>query len=124
MPRENLRVERWPIDRLLPYAANARTHGPDQVAQIAASIAEFGFNVPCLIDERGVLIAGHGRLLAAKYLGLLDVPVIQLGHLTDARPFFDSIDPTSTGLKRLAPLSVLCSRMGSSPKTMTPEKIL
>jgi DNA modification methylase len=85
MPRDDLRVERWPIDRLLPYAANARTHEPEQVAQIAASIAEFGFNVPCLIDERGVLIAGHGRLLAARKLGLADVPVIRLDHLTDAQ---------------------------------------
>lgn len=85
MRREDLQVEQWPIDRLLPYAANARTHEPEQVAQIAASIAEFGFNVPCLIDERGVLIAGHGRLLAAKKLGLADVPVIRLDHLSDAQ---------------------------------------
>jgi DNA modification methylase len=85
MPREAERIERWPIDRLLPYAANARTHDSEQVAQIAASIAEFGFNVPCLIDERGVLIAGHGRLLAARKLGLADVPVIRLDHLSDAQ---------------------------------------
>ncbi|WP_337875579.1 site-specific DNA-methyltransferase [Elioraea sp.] len=85
MPREELAVERWPIERLLPYAANARTHPEDQVAQIAGSIAEFGFNVPCLVDERGVLVAGHGRLLAARRLGLVEVPVIRLGHLTDAQ---------------------------------------
>lgn len=78
-------VERWPIERLLPYAANARTHPAEQVAQIAGSIAEFGFNVPCLVDERGVLIAGHGRLLAARKLGLAEVPVIRLDHLTDAQ---------------------------------------
>jgi DNA modification methylase len=82
---DRLKVELWPVDRLLPYAANARTHPTDQVAQIAASIAEFGFNVPCLVDDRGVLIAGHGRLLAARHLGLTEVPVIQLGHLTDAQ---------------------------------------
>jgi DNA modification methylase len=82
---ERLEVESWPIERLLPYAANARTHPEDQVAQIAGSIAEFGFNVPCLIDDRGVLIAGHGRLLAARRLGLEDVPVIRLGHLTEAQ---------------------------------------
>src|SRR3989304_1296251 len=76
-------VERWPLARLLPYAANARTHPVEQIAQIAGSIAEFGFNVPCLVDERGVLIAGHGRLLAAKRLGLAEVPVIRLGHLSD-----------------------------------------
>jgi DNA modification methylase len=80
-----LQVELWPIDRLLPYAANARTHPDEQVAQIAGSIAEFGFNVPCLVDDRGVLIAGHGRILAAKRLGLQQVPVIRLGHLTDAQ---------------------------------------
>jgi DNA modification methylase len=84
-PANTLQVELWPIDRLLPYAANARTHPDDQVAQIAGSIAEFGFNVPCLVDDRGVLIAGHGRIVAAKRLGLKQVPVIRLGHLTDAQ---------------------------------------
>ena len=70
MPPDELSVEQWPIERLLSYVANARTHPDEQVAQIAGSIAEFGFNVPCLVDERGVLIAGHGRLIAAKRLGL------------------------------------------------------
>lgn len=78
-------IEKWPLDRLLPYAANARTHSESQVAQIAGSIAEFGFNVPVLVDDKGVLIAGHGRLLAARHLGLDAVPVIRLGHLTDAQ---------------------------------------
>lgn len=82
---EPLQVESWPIERLLPYAANARTHPEEQVAQIAGSIAEFGFNVPCLVDERGVLVAGHGRVLGAMRLGLQQVPVIRLGHLTDAQ---------------------------------------
>lgn len=82
---DSLQVESWPIDRLLPYAANARTHPDEQIAQIAGSVAEFGFNVPCLVDDRGVLIAGHGRILAAKRLGLDQVPVIRLGHLTDAQ---------------------------------------
>ncbi len=80
-----LSVEQWPVERLLPYAANARTHDEAQVAQIAASIAEFGFNAPCLVDERGILIAGHGRLLGARKLGLTEVPVICLGHLTEAQ---------------------------------------
>ena len=84
-PRLPDNVERWPVDRLLPYIANARSHPEAQVAQIAGSIAEFGFNVPCLVDERGVLIAGHGRLLAAKRLGLAEIPVIRLGHLTGAQ---------------------------------------
>ena len=85
MPLDADRIEHWPIDRLLPYIANARSHPEAQVAQIAGSIAEFGFNVPCLVDERGVLMAGHGRLLAAKRLGLAEIPVIRLGHLTGAQ---------------------------------------
>ena len=85
MQRDTIQIEQWPLDRLLPYAANARTHPDEQVAQIAGSIAEFGFNVPCLVDERGVLVAGHGRLLAAQRLGLSQVPVIQLDHLSDAQ---------------------------------------
>ena len=82
-------IEHWPLDRLLPYAANARTHSDRQVTQIASSIAAFGFNVPCLVDERGVLIAGHGRLLAARQLELETVPVIRLEHLSEveARAF-------------------------------------
>ena len=78
-------IEHWPLDRLLPYAANARTHSDDQVAQIAGSIAAFGFNVPCLVDDRGVLIAGHGRLLAARQLELETVPVLRLEHLSEAQ---------------------------------------
>jgi len=66
----------------MPYAANARTHSEHQVGQIAGSIREFGFNVPCLVDDKDELITGHGRLLAAKRLGLAEVPVIRLGHLT------------------------------------------
>jgi DNA modification methylase len=84
-PRLPDSVEHWTLDRLLPYVANARSHPEAQVAQIAGSIAELGFNAPCLVDERGVLIAGHGRLLAAKRLGLAEIPVIRLGHLTGAQ---------------------------------------
>ncbi len=85
MPHDASSIERVAVEALLPYAANARTHSDEQVAQIAASIAEFGFIAPCLIDDRGVLIAGHGRLLAARRLGLRDVPAIRLKHLTDAQ---------------------------------------
>ncbi len=74
-----------PTDRLVPYIRNARTHSADQVAQIAASIAEFGFTNPILIGEDEVIIAGHGRLQAARSLGLTEVPVIVLDHLTDAQ---------------------------------------
>ena len=72
-----------PVASLVPYAANARTHSDVQVAQIAASIAEFGFVNPVLVDAAGVLVAGHGRVLAAKRLGLTSVPAIRLAHLTE-----------------------------------------
>jgi DNA modification methylase len=74
-----------PLASLAPYAANARQHPPEQVAQLAASISEFGFTVPVLVDDAGVLIAGHGRVLAAKALGLEEVPAIRLAHLTEAQ---------------------------------------
>lgn len=80
-----LQIEHWPIDRLQVFAANARQHSPEQVEQIAASIKEFGFNVPCMVDEEGVLIAGHGRMLAARKLGLKSVPVVQLRHLSESQ---------------------------------------
>jgi len=78
-------VEYWPLQRLIPYARNARTHDEGQVAQIAGSIAEFGFVNPILVGDDNVIIAGHGRLLAAQQLGLEQVPVIVLGHLTEAQ---------------------------------------
>jgi hypothetical protein len=77
-------IETWPLDRLRPYARNAKIHGTDQVAKIAASMAKFGWTVPCLVADDGELIAGHGRVLAAVMLGLKDVPVIRLGHLDEA----------------------------------------
>lgn len=80
-----LTVEYWPIDRILPYAANAREHSDEQVRQLAESMAQFGFTNPCLVDADGVLIAGHGRLLAAAKLGLATAPVIKLGYLTPAQ---------------------------------------
>ncbi|WP_297116328.1 ParB N-terminal domain-containing protein [Thalassospira sp.] len=78
-------IETWPLDRLKPYAQNAKTHGEDQVAKIAASMAEFGWTVPVLVAEDGEVIAGHGRILAAAQLGLTEAPVIVLGHLTEAQ---------------------------------------
>jgi ParB-like chromosome segregation protein Spo0J len=75
-------VERWPLDRLVPHARNARTHSEAQVAQIAGSIAEFGFVNPVLVGDDGVIVAGHGRVLAARKLGLTEAPVIVLSHLT------------------------------------------
>lgn len=70
------RVERCAIDGLVPYANNARTHSESQIAQIAASMREWGWTNPVLIDEAGGIIAGHGRVLAAKTLGLAEVPVM------------------------------------------------
>ena len=76
------KLEHWSVERLKPYERNARTHSPEQVAQIAASIVEFGFTNPILVDGKDGIIAGHGRLLAAKDLGLPKVPVLVLDHLT------------------------------------------
>ena len=79
------KIELWPLSRLKPYANNACTHSADQVQQIAASIATYGFNNPILVDTEDVIIAGHGRLFAAQSLQLEHVPVIVLDHLTDAQ---------------------------------------
>jgi DNA modification methylase len=79
------RIELWPVDRLVPYERNARTHSASQVAQIAASIVEFGFNAPILVDSNAGIIAGHGRLMAARKLGLAEVPVIVLDHLSETQ---------------------------------------
>ncbi|MBK8285788.1 MAG: site-specific DNA-methyltransferase [Ahniella sp.] len=78
-------IEMWPLQRLVPYERNPRTHSPEQVTKIAASIEQFGFNNPLLVDSQDGIIAGHGRLLAARQLGLGEVPVIVLDHLTDAQ---------------------------------------
>ncbi len=80
-----MKVERLATDGLIPYARNAKKHDDAQVAQIAASIREFGFNNPVLIDQDNGIIAGHGRVLAARKLGLAEVPCIRLGHLTDTQ---------------------------------------
>jgi DNA modification methylase len=79
------RIELWPLEHLVPYAKNARTHSDEQVAQIAASIAEFGFNNPVLVDTGAGIIAGHGRVLAARKLGLDQVPVVVLDHLSETQ---------------------------------------
>ncbi len=78
----DLNIEYRPIGRLIPYIRNPRTHDDAQVAQIAASIVEFGWTNPVLVDGDNGVIAGHGRLAAARRLGLSEVPVIELGHLT------------------------------------------
>ena len=75
--------ENYPIDKLIPYARNSRTHNDEQVVQIVASIKEFGFTNPILVGADDVIIAGHGRLLAAQRMGLKEVPVVRLPHLTE-----------------------------------------
>jgi DNA modification methylase len=80
-----LRLERRPVAALIPYQRNARTHDAEQIALIAGSIREFGFVNPVLVDGANGVICGHGRLLAARELGLETVPVIELGHLSEAQ---------------------------------------
>ena len=77
--------ENYPVDKLIPYARNSRTHNDEQVAQIVASIKEFGFTNPILIGADDVIIAGHGRLLAAQRIGLKEVPIVRLPHLTETQ---------------------------------------
>jgi ParB-like chromosome segregation protein Spo0J len=78
-------IEQIKVDDLIPYATNSRTHSPEQVAQIAASMVEFGWTNPVLIDARGTIVAGHGRVMAARKIGMETVPCIRLGHLTPAQ---------------------------------------
>lgn len=78
-----MQVEQVMVEKLIPYANNSRTHSQAQIAQIAASIREFGFNNPILIDEESTIIAGHGRALAAALLELETAPCIRLDHLSE-----------------------------------------
>src|SRR5690242_14650705 len=80
---DRLRLEFWPLERLIPSPRNARTHSDAQVAEIAGSIRAFGFSNPILVGEKGDVVAGHGRLAAARVLGLAEVPVIKLSGLTE-----------------------------------------
>lgn len=80
-----MQVEKIKLDVLVPYARNSRTHSDAQVAQIAGSIREFGFTNPVLIGADDGIIAGHGRVMAARKLGMAEVPCIRLGHLTEAQ---------------------------------------
>jgi ParB-like chromosome segregation protein Spo0J len=84
-PPGALAIEYRPLNALIPYARNSRTHSDAQVAQIAASIREFGWTNPVLVDEQQTIVAGHGRVLAAQKLGLESVPTITLAGLTDAK---------------------------------------
>jgi len=79
------KIEKWAIEKLIPYARNARTHSDEQVGQIAASIREWGWTTPVLVDEDGGIIAGHGRTMAAKRLGMREVPVMVARGWSDAK---------------------------------------
>ena len=80
-----MEIIKKPIDSLIPYAKNARVHDEAQIAQIAGSIKEFGFNNPVLIDKDNGIIAGHGRVMAARKLGLTEVPTILLDHINETQ---------------------------------------
>ena len=118
-----LTIETRPIARLIPYVHNARTHSGDQIAQIAGSIAEFGFVNPVLIGADDVIIAGHGRILAAEKLGLAEVPVIVLSHLSESQRralvITDTRNQPALGLCRLASIcrrrSLGCPKRHSQP---------
>lgn len=85
MKKQNLEIKYLPVVDLIPYARNSRTHTPEQVAQIASSIKEFGFTNPVLIDSEKGIIAGHGRVMGAQKLGLKEVPTIEVTGWTDAQ---------------------------------------
>jgi len=84
-PKQPKELESLEVSKLIPYARNSRTHSEEQVIQIAGSIQEFGFTNPVLIGTDNDIIAGHGRVMAAKKLGISKVPCIRLGHLSDAQ---------------------------------------
>jgi len=85
MQKLDLKVEYIPRNRIVPYRNNPRIHSNKQVKQIVESIGKFDFNNPILIDEKNEIIAGHGRLLAAEHLGMKDVPVIRLSHMSESQ---------------------------------------
>jgi len=99
-------IESWPIERLRPYARNAKMHGDDQVAKIAASMAKFGWTVPCMVADDGELIAGHGRVLAATMLGLgvLAVDKVQPPH---GRTLTEHVDEVTDLLERTEPSAIM-----------------
>jgi ParB family transcriptional regulator, chromosome partitioning protein len=84
-PSNELAMVYRSVDDLIPYARNSRTHSEEQVAQIAASMREFGFTNPVLLDDQSGIIAGHGRVQAALKVGIKEVPTITLGHLTETQ---------------------------------------
>ncbi len=106
-----IKIEHWPVDNVLPYAKNARLHSPEQIATIASSMKQFGFVNPALVDANGVLIAGHGRILGAKSIGMETVPVIRLGHLDETKANALRIFDNSSGLQSTWDTSLLQSEL-------------
>ena len=106
------RIEVWPVTKLVPYEKNARTHSPDQIAQLSASIVEFGFVNPILVDTEAGVIAGHGRLAAAKDLGLDEVPVVVLDHLSPTQRKAYVIADNQLALNAGWDMSLLQSELG------------
>ena len=104
----SLNIEYRDLDSLIPYERNPRTHSEEQIAQIAASIKEFGFTNPILLDGENGVIAGHGRLAAAKELGLKKVPCIDLGHLTEEQKRATSLRTTKS-LKTASGMKSFCA---------------
>ena len=85
MSKDKMQVVYKSVDELIPYVNNARTHSDKQISQIAASIKEFGFNNPILLDGENGMVAGHGRLMGAKKLKMKEVPCIELSHLSESQ---------------------------------------
>ena len=108
------KVERRPIEGLVPHARNARTHAPAQVAQIAASMREWGWTNPLLIDGQGNIIAGHGRLLAAHRLGFRDVPVMVAEGWSEAKKRAYVIADNKLALSAGPPPSAVAARSNAA----------
>jgi DNA modification methylase len=106
------KVERWALDRLVPAARNARTHSDEQIAQIAASIREWGWTNPVLVDEAGGIIAGHGRVLAAKALGISEAPVMVARGWSEAQRRAYLIADNKLGLNASWDMDILKLEMG------------
>ena len=107
-----MQVSQTSLSELIPYINNSRTHSDQQVSQIAASIKEFGFNNPILIDGDNGIIAGHGRVLAAQKLELEKVPTIELSHLTETQRKADIIADNKLALNADWDMEMLSLEMG------------
>lgn len=112
MMAKKIKIEHQPLSRLRPYTENARTHSPEQVKVIAASIREFGFVNPILVDSELNIIAGHGRVEAARQVGLLEVPVIRLDGLTEAQVMALRIADNSIALSSAWDADLLQTELG------------